>query len=107
MFNLTKTFTVLSNETRWNILTWLKHPRKYFPEGVCATEAKGLKLEEIGVCVGLIQQKAGLSQSTTSNYLSQLQGIGLVEAQRLGQWTYYRRNEGNIKKLAEQLGKDL
>jgi len=42
-----------------------------------------------------------------SDYLATLQRAGLVEATRIGPWTYYKRNEANIRALAEIIGKDL
>ncbi|MCL7163921.1 helix-turn-helix domain-containing protein, partial [Escherichia coli] len=49
----------------------------------------------------------GLSQSTVSDYLATLQRAGLVEATRIGSWTYYKRNEATISALAEIIGKEL
>ncbi|HBD37821.1 MAG TPA: transcriptional regulator, partial [Cupriavidus sp.] len=45
--------------------------------------------------------------STVSTHLSILQRAGLVETSRVGQWTYYRRNEKAIAQLARRIGKDL
>lgn len=81
-------FKALSNETRLKILQWLREPEVNF-------DLHGNQ----GVSVSLIQQKAGLSQSTTSHYLSLLQDAKLICATRDGQWTYYRRNEEMIDKL--------
>lgn len=105
--NLIQIFKALSNETRLQILNWLKEPKKHFAEGVCITESKGLKIEDTGVCVGLIQQKSGLSQSTTSHYLSLLQNAGLVQVNRIGQWTYYKRNEKTLKEFSRFLAKNV
>lgn len=74
------------------MLTWLKDPYAHFP----ADELKDYD-EKLGVCVSDITKKAGLSASTTSDYLSMLQKCGLITATRSGQWTYYKRNEKNIK----------
>lgn len=87
-------FKALSNKTRLQILQWLKTPEQYFP----AQEHADFK--EVGVCVGQIQQKAGLTQSTVSEYLSILQKAGLLESTRLGQWTYYKRNEQAFAELS-------
>ena len=54
-----------------------------------------------GVCVGDIQEKAKVSQSTVSHYLNMMQKAGLLESVRYGQWTYYRRNEEAISQFAE------
>jgi ArsR family transcriptional regulator len=32
-----------------------------------------------------------------------LQRAGLLESRRYGKWTYYRRNEENIRKLADYI----
>ncbi|PWG78481.1 ArsR/SmtB family transcription factor [Pararcticibacter amylolyticus] len=88
-------FKALSNKTRLEILQWLKEPETHFP------------VQEEGVCVGLIQKKAGLTQSTISEYLSILQRAGLVEATRVGQWTYYKRNEQAFEKLKELISTTL
>lgn len=105
--NLIKIFKALSNETRLQILDWLKKPKIHFADGICTAESKGLNIEEVGVCVGLIQQKAGLSQSTISHYLSLLQDAGLIQAQRIGQWTYYKRDEKTIKAFSRHLTKNV
>ncbi|WP_304622444.1 ArsR/SmtB family transcription factor [Desertivirga brevis] len=87
-------FKALSNKTRLQILQWLKDPELNFPEQAEFGYGQG-------VCVGQIQKKAGLSQSTVSEYLSLLQKAGLVKAQRVGQWTYYHRNEEAFAVLSE------
>ncbi|MEJ8305839.1 metalloregulator ArsR/SmtB family transcription factor [Saccharibacillus sacchari] len=94
-------FKALANETRLNMLLWLKEPDKNFPaQG--AHIPKGVNFVG-GVCVGDIQEKAGLSQSTVSSYLNMMQKAGLLESFRYGQWTYYRRNEDTIQALAEEI----
>ncbi len=98
-------FKALSNETRLNILQWLKEPEKNFPpQGGCLGEPVDL---QGGVCVSSIQEKANVSQSTVSNYLDILQRCGLLLSERHGKWTYYRRNEATIQALSEYIGKEL
>jgi DNA-binding transcriptional ArsR family regulator len=87
-------FKVLANETRLQILYWLKDPEQHFP-------CPEVDPHEVGVCVGLIQKKTGLAQSTVSHYLSMLEAAGLVISTRQGQWTYYRRNEVAFSELAQ------
>ena len=95
----------LSNETRVNILKWLKDPEANFPpQGGSLSEPVDLKG---GVCVSSIGAKAKLSQSTVSNYLDMLQRAGLVLSERHGKWTYYRRNEKTIQALAEFIKGEL
>lgn len=86
-------FKALSNKTRLQILNWLKEPEVNFPEQVELGFASG-------VCVGQIQRKANLTQSTVSEYLSLLQRAGLVKSTRIGQWTYYKRNEEAFVQLS-------
>jgi DNA-binding transcriptional ArsR family regulator len=97
-------FKALSNQTRVSILQMLKDPESYF-----STQAHVVKEEgfEGGVCVSDIRKKTGISQSTTSQYLSILQQSGLVEMKRIGQWTYYRRNEDKIKQFEQYIGLSL
>lgn len=90
----------LANETRLRILEWLKDPQANFP--VSESEAA-----EVGVCVGLIQQKAGTSASTMSTHLAILQRAGFLRATRRGQWTYYRRDDSRIRAFIERLHRDL
>ncbi|MCM3005128.1 ArsR/SmtB family transcription factor [Priestia koreensis] len=100
-----KIFKALSNDTRLEILDWLKNPHEHFdkPEALLS---KNLS-DKGGVCVGDIQEKSGLSQSTISSYLFMLQEAGLLESERHGKWTYYRRNEEAIKRLADDIKERL
>ena len=92
---------VLSNETRMNILQWLKKPEKNFPPH------HDIDHFDDGVCVQYIGDKAGLSQSTISHYLSMMQKVGLIIPTRHGKWTYYKRDEVLIKKYIQFLSKSL
>lgn len=96
MINVLK---ALANDKRLKILYWLKDPKKHFISQHC-------EVEKDGVCVGLIEEKIGLSQSTVSQYLMILQQAGLITTERRGQWTFCKRNEKAIKELAKKL-KDM
>ena len=89
----------LNNDTRLKILKWLKDPDSNFPPHY----ESGLSFE-VGVCVAFIQDKAGISQSTTSQYMSILHKAGFVVSTRIGKWTYYRRDEKKIVQFMEELG---
>lgn len=91
----------LSNKTRLEILKWLKNPEEHFPPH------KELGHFDFGVCVVYIQEKAGLSQSTISHYLSIMQKVGLLISTRIGKWTYYQRNESVIQEYLHLLAKNL
>lgn len=84
----------LSNETRLNILKWLKDPFAHFPE-----EELSKDTEELGVCVSDIARKAGMSVPTVSDYLKTMSAASILIATRKGQWTYYKRNEKAIQDL--------
>ncbi|OAN10243.1 ArsR/SmtB family transcription factor [Exiguobacterium undae] len=98
-------FKALSNEVRLDILRWLKDPQTHF--GKPTAHLSTNSAEKGGVCVGDIQEKANLSQSTVSQYLAMLQKVGLLESERHGKWTYYRRNEQKISELAEYFKGEL
>ncbi len=80
----------LSNEKRLQVLAWLKDPRKHFPPQVDGD------LVRDGVCGIFIAQKLGVTQPTASEHLRILVSAGLVDAKRIKQWTFYKRNERRI-----------
>lgn len=88
----------LSNETRLNILTWLKDPFAHFPEEELSEETA-----ELGVCVSDIAKKAGMSVPTVSDYLKTMSAAKILLATRKGQWTYYKRNEQLLQDLANHI----
>lgn len=105
--NAIKIFKALANDSRLQVLYWLKDPKAHFTNKNCDLNKPLHDMDDVGVCVGLIQQKLGLSQSTVSQYLSILQDAGLIKATRIGQWTYYQRNEKAITAFTKALQQDL
>jgi len=97
-------YKALSNETRQQILSWLKNPENYFDEEPYLQQ--GISFQ-VGVCVGEIQQKTGLAQSVISSYLLTMKKAGLLDSERIGKWTYYRRNEKVIKEFADYVQNEL
>ena len=89
----------LANPTRRQILAWLKDPSAHF-----SMQEYPL---ELGVCAGLIDQRAGLSQSTVSAHLAALQRAGLVTSRKVGQWIFFKRNEDLIGRFIAQLDEAL
>ena len=77
----------LSNPVRLEILNCLKEPEKHFCQQHMSVE--------MGVCAGQFE-RCGLSQSTVSGHLSVLTKAGLIVPQRVGQWTFYKRDEEAI-----------
>ncbi len=97
-------FKALSNETRSQIMMWLKTPEEFFDEKPYLQQGLSFR---IGICVGDIQAKAGLAQSVISSYLLTMQKAGLLESERIGKWTYYRRNEKTIQEFSEYIKQKL
>jgi len=87
----------LSNQTRFQIMEWLKEPEKNFPPH------ESLRHFDEGVCVTYIQEKAGLSQSTISTYLTNMEKCGLLISTRHGKWSYFRRNEETIQQFVKYI----
>lgn len=102
-----KIIKALSNKTRFNILMWLKDPKKNF--GDLGWEPHGIeeKDAESYVCVGYIHKKTGQSQSTVSEHLSVLEKSGLLKAIKVSQWTLYARNEETINELKAYINEEL
>lgn len=84
-------FRALANHNRLRILSWLKKPRKHFPP-----QTDG-DLVEDGVCGLLIARKLRVSHPTASEHLKQLAQVGLIRGKRVKQWTFYKRNESEIR----------
>lgn len=95
--NLVEISKALANETRMDILCWLREPEKHF------RPHKDGKDFSDGVCVNVIKEKTGMSQSTISHYLSILQRADVIKAERVGKWTYYQRNDTTIRAFLSQL----
>ena len=91
----------LANDTRMLIMQSLKAPEANFP-----AQEHGAP-DEFGVCVTHIQLKINLAASTASAHLAILQRAGLVQAHRIGKWTYYRRDEPVIAEFIRQLQTEL
>jgi len=87
----------LESEPRLRILEWLKNPRKHFPPQVYGDLVKD------GVCGVLIARKLRVSQPTASEHLKILARAGLLRPKRIRQWTFYKRNESQIKKIKKQI----
>jgi DNA-binding transcriptional ArsR family regulator len=87
----------LANERRLQILDWLKKPKKHFPP-----QADG-DLVEDGVCGVLIARKLRVTQPTASEHLNILVRAGLLRGKRLKQWTFYQRDEKEIKRIKRKL----
>jgi len=90
-------YRALANERRLQILDWLKDPRAHFPP-----QADG-DLVEDGVCGVFIAEKLGISQPTLSEHMRVLVQSGLVAPKRIKQWTFYKRDEPEIRRVKNLL----
>lgn len=88
-----RVFRALANDKRMRILSWLKNPTDYFPP------QKDGDLVRDGVCGLLIARKLRVSHPTASEHLKILAAAGLIRGKRIKQWTFYKRNEGQIAAL--------
>lgn len=48
-----------------------------------------------------------MAQPTATTHLQALAGAGLVTAKRIGQWTFYRRNEAALADLKHKIAEEL
>lgn len=98
--NTVQALKALANERRLNIVEWLKSPTEHFHSEHC-------DIATMGVCVGLIEQKSGLSQSTVSQYLVQLRQAGIITMERQGQWTYCKLSRDFCDQFITELSRLL
>ena len=91
----------LASPRRLQILEWLKDPRSHFPP------QRDGDLVEDGVCVVFIADKLRVAQPTATTHLQALARAGLVTSKRVGQWTFYRRDEEAISRFKDRIRDDL
>jgi ArsR family transcriptional regulator, arsenate/arsenite/antimonite-responsive transcriptional repressor len=60
-----------------------------------------------GLCACDIEVQVKLSQPTISHHMAILKKAGLVQAEKLGLWMWYRRNEKSLKELAQALSASI
>jgi DNA-binding transcriptional ArsR family regulator len=63
--------------------------------------------KDVGLCASDIEVRVHLSQPTISHHMSILKKAGLVEAKKLGQWMWYRRNETALRAIVRELRESL
>lgn len=89
----------LGHPIRLAILGWLKDPTSFPPQDQPP--------EDVGVCLKHIQARAGVSQSTASQFMATLHRAELVTCRRVGSWSHYQRNETQIARLAHLIGNSI
>lgn len=91
----------LASERRLQILEWLKDPVAGFPPQVSGDLVKD------GVCGLSIAQKLKVSQPTASEHLKILSQANLIKGKRIKQWTFYKRDEAEIRRLKKLISAKL
>ena len=91
----------LANDRRLQILEWLKDPESHFRRQVDGDLVKD------GVCGVLIAEKLGISQPTLSEHMRVLCEAELVQAKRIKQWTFYKRDERRIREIKKAIAADV
>jgi len=92
---LNRVLQAIADPTRRRILQALKE------RGACSIG------KDVGLCASDIESRVHLSQPTISHHMSILKNAGLVEATKLGQWMWYRRNEMALRAFARDLRQSL
>jgi len=71
-------------------------------------ERGGCSLDKAeGLCATDIESRMRLSQPTISHHMGILRKAGLIEAKKIGQWMWYRRDEGALKEFVKALRENL
>ncbi len=96
-----KALQALANDRRLQILEWLKDPEAHFRPQVDGDLVKD------GVCAVLIAEKLGVSQPTLSEHMRILSEAQLVQAKRIKQWIFYKRDERRIRKIKKSIVLEL
>ncbi len=91
----------LASPRRLQILEWLRDPLAHFPP------QRDGDLVRDGVCVLFIADKLGVAQPTATAHLQALARAGLVAPKRIGQWTFYKRDEAAIRAFKRHLRDQL
>jgi DNA-binding transcriptional ArsR family regulator len=91
----------LASQKRLQVLQWLKDPVTHVPP-----QRDGDLIED-GVCVVFIARKLGVAQPTATAHLQALARAGLVTAKRIGQWTFYQRDEAALADLKDKIAEEL
>ena len=100
-FDTAEVFRALASARRLQILGWLRDPVAHFPP------QRDGDLVDDGVCVGFIADKLAVTQPTATAHLQALARAGLVTSKRVGQWTFYKRDEAAIRAFTAQLSSQL
>ncbi|MER6283176.1 ArsR/SmtB family transcription factor [Streptomyces sviceus] len=88
-----------ANQTRLDILEWLKDPAAQFPAQRHGDPARD------GVTARAVAVRLGVTRSVAETHLGLLVDIGLLRTRRIRWRTYYRRDEMRIAEVARMFEK--
>jgi ArsR family transcriptional regulator len=91
----------LASAKRLQVLEWLREPRAHFPP------QRDGDLVDDGVCVLFIANRLGVAQPTATTHMQALARAGLVTSKRIGQWTFYKRDEAALAALKQKIAQEL
>ena len=93
--DITLKLQAIADPTRRRILQALKE------KGGCSLD------KPVGLCASDIEVRMKLSQPTISHHMAILTKAGLVHAEKLGLWRWYRRDENALREMMKALKAQL
>ncbi|MGI9007544.1 MAG: ArsR/SmtB family transcription factor [Streptosporangiaceae bacterium] len=93
--------SALASPKRLQVLEWLRDPVAFFPP------QRDGDLVDDGVCVLFIASKLGVAQPTATAHMQALARAGLVTSRRIGQWTFYKRDDAALAALKRKISEEL
>jgi len=99
--DLNPVLVALANPKRQHILESLKEPTRHYEPNGFGPEGVDVDMVTTGVCVAQVADHLNVSAATASQFLAQLRDSGLLTSERIGKYTYYRRNEKRIREAQE------
>ncbi len=91
----------LASDARLSILGWLADPDTHFLHQVTGNPS------EIGVCVTLLSEKLAMAQPTVSRHLELLRRAGFLKVEKIGRWSFFKRDEVAISDFKAWINEHL
>jgi ArsR family transcriptional regulator, arsenate/arsenite/antimonite-responsive transcriptional repressor len=95
---LASALKALADENRLRILSMLNQ------SGCCSIASNS---RDKGMCACDIESQLDLSQPTISHHMKILREAGLVSAEKVGSWIWYRRNDDLLQQISHTLSTGL
>lgn len=91
----------IASDSRLAILGWLADPNTHFPHQMTGNPS------EIGVCVTLLSEKLAMAQPTVSRHLELLRRAGFLKVEKIGRWSFFKRDEVAISDFKAWINEHL